>query len=118
MNILFLFFFSSLFYIRSLKNFIFQRINVKQKFLEKYSGMDERYSPAGDLNITQVNTFSENLKKMYLLEILNSDRVSILTKMNIIKNISGNYNYNNNSAYEPNLHAGGLLGHFHLFILD
>jgi hypothetical protein len=117
MNILFLFLFSSIFYIRSLKNVMFQKTNIKQKLYENYSsssGVDERYSQDGDLNKTQVNIFSEKLKKMYLLQILHDESVSVITKINLIKNISNN----NNNNYETNLGAAGLFDHFHLFMLD
>ena len=117
MNLLITFLFASIFYIRSLKNFFFKEyLSKKYSLLAKkkndlYAGLDCRYNFTGVVNTTQLNNFTQHLKKLYILNILNDESVSTYTKLNMIKNYS-------NNNYEYNLYAGGLLDEFHFFILD
>ena len=98
--------FASIFYIQPLKNFILRRYlssKREQYFsitnIDDNDGYDHRYSLDETVNKTQINNFSENLKKIYLLQLLTDNRVSTLTKINIL----------NEYTYEYNLTAGGLL---------
>jgi len=119
MNLLITFLFASVFYIRSLKNSFFKEyISKKYSLLAKkkndlYGGFDCRYNLTSVVNTTQLNNFTQHLKKLYMINILKDESVSAYTKLNMIKNYS-----NNNNNYEYNLYAGGLIDEFHLFILD
>ena len=104
-----LFIFASVFYIRSLKNFIFRRYlsNKRQFFFKKAdtimeSGYDYRYSLKSSVNKTQLEIFAKNLKKLYILNKLNDTSINDSTKLDIITNYS-------TPSHGYNLYAGGLV---------
>ena len=84
-------------------------INFKNRntylIAKKRSGNDERYSI--ERNETEIKTqlvnFQQNLEKKRILEILQNEKISIHTKLDVLKD---------NSIQTYNLRAGGLINDF------
>ena len=84
-------------------------INLKNRntylIAKKRSGNDERYSI--ERNETEIKTqlvnFQQNLEKKRILEILQNEKISIHTKLDVLKD---------NSIQTYNLRAGGLINDF------
>ena len=121
---------SSLYFIRSFKNIFFNKNEQMQNFTRfKLSqldakksnkvhicgfdaeGYDNRYNSTSDLNTTQLAIFSENLKKLQLLRLLENTNVPVLRKIDLINAyFPSNYSYN--------LYAGKLMNNFNGNIID
>lgn len=120
MNMFFLLFFASLFYIHPFKNFSLREYLGKKRISRIWfkkidenntkDGYDHRYSREEVVNATQINTFSKNLNKLYLLKLLTDKTTSTFTKIHILNNIC---------KYEYDLTAGRLLNDdFLLFMME
>ena len=84
-------------------------------------GYDMRFDYAGDFNITKLDIFARQLKKMQLLRYLEDNNVSIHSKMNAINAyFTTNFPSNFPSNYSYNLHIYNdtLFNDFFLFGLD
>ena len=69
-------------------------------------GYDNRYNGTSDLNVTKLAIFSQHLKKLQLLRLLEHKNVPVLKKIDIINSYfpSNNYSYN--------LYGGKLIDNF------
>jgi hypothetical protein len=74
-------------------------------YAKKNSGNDERYAFEKNETeiLSQIYKLRENLEKKHLLDILQNDKVSIYTKLNLVKD---------NSIQQSNINAGGLNNEF------
>jgi hypothetical protein len=74
-------------------------------YAKKTSGNDERYpSEKNETEIlSQLYKLRENIEKKHLLDILKNDKVSIYTKLSLVKD---------NSIQQSNINAGGLNNEF------
>ena len=123
MNLYLISIISSLYFIRSFKNIFFIRKNkqeVKRLGLDARKskrervhiigfdaeGYDNRYNGTSDLNVTKLAIFSQHLKKLQLLRLLEHKNVPVLKKIDIINSYfpSNNYSYN--------LYGGKLIDNF------
>ena len=73
-----------------------------------YSGNDERYPVNETNNDVQLNNIYRNNENKKLLDILQNDKISINTKLDLLKD---------NSIKTNNLKAGGLMNDYN-FTLD
>ena len=73
-----------------------------------YSGNDERYPVNETINHVELNNIYRNYENKKLLDILENDKISINTKLNLLKD---------NSIKPINLKSGGLMNDFN-FTLD
>ena len=121
---------TSLYFIRSFKNMFsnkkeqmqnFTRFKLRQLDAKKSKkvhicgfdaeGYDNRYNSTSDLNTTQLAIFSENLKKLQLLRLLENTNVPVIRKIDLI-------NAYFPSNYSCNLYAGNLMKDFNWDIID
>lgn len=73
-----------------------------------YSGNDERFPINVTNNATQINYIYINHEKKKLLDILQNDKISINTKLNLLED---------NTIKPINLTAGGLMDDFNFMMI-
>jgi hypothetical protein len=72
-----------------------------------YTGNDERYPINETINETEIYNIYKNHEKKKLLDILENDKISINTKLNLLED---------NTIKPINLTAGGLMDDFNFII--
>ena len=109
--------FKNIFFIRKNKQKVNNRFRLDARKSKKdrvhivgfdAEGYDNRYNGTNDLNVTKLAMFSQQLKKMQLIRLLENKNVSVLRKIDLINE----YFPNDSNNYSSNLYGGNLINNF------
>lgn len=88
-----------------------KKILNEEKMINNKEGIDGRFALEENKERENylTNTIMINLKKKETLEFLENEKISTITKLNVIEEIKQNKNH---SKYMSNFFAGGLMDEF------